>query len=96
MGYGASTKGNVLLQFCGFGPDHIDSIAEVNEDKFGRVTPGTGIPIVPEDELRERRPDYVLVFPWHFRDGIIEREEEYLRAGGRLIFPLPEVEIVGA
>jgi hypothetical protein len=96
MGYGASTKGNVLLQFCGFGPDDIEAIAEVNEDKFGRITPGSGIPIVSEDEMRQRRPDYLLVFPWHFRDGIVEREEEYLRRGGRLIFPLPEIEIVGA
>jgi C-methyltransferase C-terminal domain/Methyltransferase domain/Putative zinc binding domain len=96
MGYGASTKGNVLLQFCGFGQSHIEVIAEVNEDKFGRVTPGSGIPIVSEDEVRARRPDYLLVFPWHFRDGIIEREEEYLRNGGRLILPLPEIEIVGA
>jgi hypothetical protein len=96
MGYGASTKGNVLLQFCGFGPADIEAIAEVNEDKFGRVTPGSGIPIISEAEMRERRPDYLVVFPWHFRDGIVEREEEYLRSGGRLIFPLPEIEIVGA
>lgn len=96
MGYGASTKGNVLLQFCGFGRTHLEAIAEVNEDKFGRFTPGTGIPIVSEDAMRTRRPDYLLVFPWHFRDGIVEREEEYLRSGGRLIFPLPEIEIVGA
>ena len=96
MGYGASTKGNVLLQFCGFGPEHIEAIAEVNEDKFGRVTPGSGIPIVSEDEMRARNPDYLLVFPWHFRDSVVEREAEYLRGGGRLIFPLPEIEIVGA
>jgi hypothetical protein len=96
MGYGASTKGNVLLQFCGFGPAEIEAIAEVNEDKFGRVTPGTGIPIISEAEMRARRPGYLVVFPWHFRDGIVEREEDYLRSGGRLIFPLPEIEIVGA
>ena len=96
MGFGASTKGNVLLQFCGFNPSYIEAIAEVNEDKFGHVTPGTGIPIVPEAEMRARRPDYLLVFPWHFRDGVIERESEYLESGGRLIFPLPEIEIVGA
>jgi hypothetical protein len=96
MGYGASTKGNVLLQFCGFGPSEIEAIAEVNPDKFGRVTPGSSIPIIPEDEMRARHPDYLVVFPWHFRDGIIEREEEYLWSGGRLIFPLPEIEIVGA
>lgn len=96
MGYGASTKGNVLLQFCGFTIDDIEAIAEVNPYKFGRVTPGTGIPIVSEDEMHERRPDYLVVFPWHFRDNIVEREDEYLRNGGRLIFPLPEIEIVGA
>jgi hypothetical protein len=96
MGYGASTKGNVLLQFCGFGPQYIEAIADVNEDKFGRVTPGSGIPILSEEEMRARQPDYLVVFPWHFRDGIVEREDEYLQRGGRLIFPLPEIEIVGA
>ena len=96
MGYGASTKGNVLLQFCGLTRSDIEAIADVNEDKLGRVTPGTGIPIISEDEMRAAHPDYLLVLPWHFRDGIVEREEEYVRKGGRLIFPLPEIEIVGA
>jgi C-methyltransferase-like protein/putative zinc binding protein/methyltransferase family protein len=95
FGYGASTKGNVLLQFCGFTPDDIEAIAEVNPDKFGHVTPGSQIPIVSEEEMRARHPDYLVVFPWHFRDGIVEREEAYLKRGGRLIFPLPEIEIVG-
>jgi len=96
MGYGASTKGNVLLQFCGFTSEDIPAIAEVNADKFGRVTPGSLIPIISEIEMRERRPDYLIVFPWHFRDAVIAREEEYLRNGGRLIFPLPEIEILSA
>lgn len=96
MGYGASTKGNVLLQFCGFTSTDIEAIAEVNPDKFGHVTPGSIIPIVSEDEMRDRRPDYLIVFPWHFREGIIGREEEYLRNGGRLIFPLPDIEVVSA
>jgi C-methyltransferase C-terminal domain/Putative zinc binding domain/Methyltransferase domain len=96
MGYGASTKGNVLLQFCGFTATDIEAIAEVNPDKFGRVTPGSLIPIVSEDEMRGRQPDYLVAFPWHFRDTIVEREADYLRHGGRLIFPLPEIEIVGA
>ena len=95
MGYGASTKGNVLLQFCGFTAEDIQAIAEVNPDKFGRVTPGSAISIIPEDEMRDAHPDYVVVFPWHFRDAIVEREEAYLRKGGRLVFPLPEIEIVG-
>jgi hypothetical protein len=96
MGYGASTKGNVLLQFCGFTSEDIQAIAEVNSDKFGRVTPGSLIPIISEEEMRARRPDYLIVLPWHFRDAVIAREEEYLRNGGRLIFPLPEIEILSA
>jgi hypothetical protein len=96
MALGASTKGNVLLQFCGFTPDDILAIGEVNEDKIGRVTPGTEIPIVSEVEVRAADPDYVMVLPWHFRESIINRESEYLRRGGRLIFPLPEIEIVGS
>ncbi len=95
MGYGASTKGNVLLQFCGLTSDDLPGIAEVNQDKFGKVTPGTGIPIISEDEAKAENPDYMMVLPWHFREGIVQREREYLRSGGRLIFPLPEIEIVG-
>lgn len=95
FGYGASTKGNVLLQFCGFTADDIPCIAEVNQDKFGHYTPGTGIPIVPEEEARKLRPDYFLVLPWHFRSGIIEREKDFLSRGGQLIFPLPHLEAVG-
>jgi hypothetical protein len=94
VGYGASTKGNVTLQFCGIGPDLVSCIAEVNADKFGAFTPGTGIPIVPEAEARAMKPDYFLVLPWHFRDGIVRREAEFLAGGGRMIFPFPEIEIV--
>jgi hypothetical protein len=94
LGYGASTKGNVLLQFCGFTPDDIPAIAEVNPDKFGCFTPGTHIPIIPEDQARAMKPDYFLVLPWHFKDGIVRREKEYLAGGGKMIFPFPEIEII--
>jgi hypothetical protein len=93
-GYGASTKGNVLLQFCGFGSGDIRAIAEVNEEKFGRFTPGSQIPIVSEAEVHAAKPDYLLVLPWHFKNGIVEREREFLARGGRMIFPFPEIEIV--
>ena len=96
LGYGASTKGNVLLQFCGLTAADIEAIGEVNPDKLGRVTPGSLIPIVAESEMHERRPDFLVVFPWHFRETVIAREEEFLRGGGRLVFPLPEIEILGA
>jgi hypothetical protein len=94
MGYGASTKGNVLLQFCGFTIKDIPCIAEVNPDKFGSFTPGTNIPILSEFDVKAMKPDYMLVLPWHFKDGIIQREAEYLASGGKLIFPMPEIEIV--
>ena len=94
LGYGASTKGNVLLQFCGLGPDEIPAIADVNPEKFGCVTPGTHIPIVSEEEARAMKPDFFLVLPWHFKSGIVEREHAFLENGGRMIFPFPEIEIV--
>jgi len=95
LGYGASTKGNVILQFCELSKDDIPAIAEVNPDKFGSFTPGTLIPIISEEEARAMNPDYFLVLPWHFKDNIIEREQEYLKKGGKLVFPLPHITIVG-
>jgi hypothetical protein len=94
IGYGASTKGNVLLQFCGITSKHIPFIAEVNESKFGSFTPGTNIPIISEKEARKMNPDYFFVLPWHFKNSILDRETEYIEQGGKFIFPLPEIEIV--
>lgn len=93
IGYGASTKGNVILQFCNLTEKEIPLIAEVNKDKFGCFTPGTLIPIISEAEARAMKPDYFLVFPWHFKENIIEREKDYLSAGGKLFFPLPSLEV---
>ena len=84
----------MVLQFCGLTAAEIPAIAEVNEEKFGRVTPGTHIPIVSEAEARAAEPDYFLVLPWHFKDGILRREKEFLAGGGKFIFPFPEIEIV--
>ena len=94
LGYGASTKGNVVLQFCGLTAKDIPAIAEVNQEKFGKVTPGSHIPIISEAEAKAMKPDYFLVLPWHFKDGILRREKEYLASGGKFIFPFPEIEIV--
>ncbi len=91
--YGASTKGNVLLQLFGIGNDLIDAAAERNEWKYGHRTPGTNIPIISEKESRELNPDYYLVLPWHFKDEFIRREQEFINQGGRFIFPLPKVEV---
>lgn len=94
FGYGASTKGNVLLQFCGLTSKQIPYIADVNEQKFGCFTPGTNIPIISEEEARAMKPDYFLVLPWHFKNNILERETVFAEQGGKFIFPLPEIEIV--
>ena len=96
IGYGASTKGNVLLQHCGITAELLPAIAEVNKDKFGCFTPGTNIPIIAEAEAHAMKPDYLFVLPWHFRDNLIQRESAFLRQGGKMIFPLPEIVIVGA
>lgn len=94
IGYGASTKGNVLLQFCNVTNKQIPYVAEVNEQKFGCYTPGTNIPIISEKEARAMKPDYFFVLPWHFKSNILDREKEYIAQGGKFIFPLPEIEIV--
>jgi hypothetical protein len=96
LGYGASTKGNVILQFCGITKRLLPAIAEVNEDKFGAFTPGTRIPIISEAEAHSRNPDYFLVMPWHFRQNLVEREAAFLKRGGKMIFPLPEIRVVGS
>ena len=72
----------------------INKIAEVNKYKFGKYTPGTKIKIVSEKKARENNPDYFLVLPWHFKDHIIKREDKFLKTGGKLIFPLPDIEII--
>ena len=90
---GASTKGNVLLQYCGVTTADIFAVGEVNPDKFGAVTPGTWLPIIPEREMLDRKPDYLLVLPWHFRDFF---EKSHTFTGLNLVFPLPTLSIVSA
>ena len=94
LGYGASTKGNVLLQYCNINDKVINYIAEVNKFKFNKFTPGQNIKIISEKEAKLKKPDYFLVLPWHFKDHIIKREQNFLKKGGKLIFPLPDIEII--
>lgn len=92
--YGASTKGNTILQWCGIDNRIIDFAAERNPDKYGATTLGTDIPIISEAESRSMKPDYYLVLPWHFKKEFLVREKSMLDQGVGLIFPLPEIEIV--
>ena len=92
--YGASTKGNTVLQY--FGLDHtlVTAAAERNPDKWGKVTVGTRIPIISEAEARTAKPGYFLVLPWHFIGEFQAREKEYLLAGGRFILPMPHFSLI--
>lgn len=92
--YGASTKGNTLLQFFGLDNTLIDAIADRNPDKWGLVTVGTNIPIISEEEMRERHPDYLLILPWHFINEFRKREADYLWNNGKFIVPCPKFEII--
>lgn len=94
--YGASTKGNTLLQTFGLDSKVLEAAAERNPDKYGKKTVGTLIPIISEDEARAKRPDYFLVLPWHFIDAFVKREKEYLLSGGKFIVPLPEFKVMGS
>jgi hypothetical protein len=95
-GYGASTKGNTLLQYFGLDHTMIDGIAERSIYKFGLKTVGTNIPIYSEDEMRKQKPDYLLVLPWHFINEFMVRESDYITGGGKFIVPCPEFKIMGA
>ncbi len=94
VGYGASTKGNVLLQFCKIDSNLLDSICEVNKFKHGKYTPGSNIKIISEEQAQKLKPDYFLVLPWHFKNFIIEKEKDFINNGGKIIFPLPDIEII--
>ncbi len=94
--YGASTKGNTLLQFCGLDHRLIGAAAERNPIKWGKKTVATLIPIIPEEEARAQNPDYFLVLPWHFLPEFIRREEVYLKKGGKFVVPLPEFRVIGS
>jgi hypothetical protein len=91
---GASTKGNVLLQFCGLDTRFISGIAEINEDKWNRHTPGTLIPIHNESVWRKKNPKFTIVLPWHFKESIESKNQAYISNGGTLIFPLPEITLI--
>jgi NDP-4-keto-2,6-dideoxyhexose 3-C-methyltransferase len=92
--YGASTKGNTMLQYFGLDNSLISAAAERNPDKWGKVTVGTRIPIVSEAEARAAKPDFFLVLPWHFVDEFTAREKDYLSSSGRFIVPLPHFGLI--
>lgn len=92
--YGASTKGNTILQFCGIDNTLIDFAADRNPEKFGASTLGTNIPIISEEESRAKKPNYYLVLPWAFKQEFLKREKTTIAKGTKMIFPFPKIEII--
>lgn len=96
IGLGASTKGNVLIQIAGLDSNQISAIGDVNPRKFGKQTPGSAIPILSEKNLLENASELTIavVFPWHFRAGIVNNLEKFIMTGRKLLIPLPRIEVV--
>ena len=94
IGYGASTKGNIVLNQCGINENHLQYICDANPYKFGRYTPGSNIKIISKKEMRKRKPKYLLVLIWSFRTEVIKQEINFLKKGGKLIFHLPMLHII--
>lgn len=92
--YGASTRGNTLLQYFGLTNKLLTAAVERNEEKWGTKIASLGIPIISEEQARKEKPAYMLVLPWFFKDEFVKRERAYLKGGGKLIFPLPKMKIV--
>ncbi len=93
-GYGAPAKGNTMLNYCGIGPDLLDFLADRNELKQGRFSPGMRIPVVSPDAIAERKPDYLLILAWNFADEILAQQQAYTDAGGHFIIPIPAPQII--
>ena len=94
IGYGASTKGNVILNYCGVTNKDIHYICDANQKKINKYTPGSFIKIISKDKMRKLKPKYLLVLIWSFRTEVIKQEEKFIRNGGKLIFPLPIFHII--
>ena len=92
--YGASTRGNTLLQYYGLNSELILAAAERNPEKWGKKTVGSQIPIISEKQARSEKPDYFLILPWYFVEEFVKRENEFLQNGGKFVIPLPEFKIV--
>jgi SAM-dependent methyltransferase len=94
VGYGAPGKGNTLLNFCGIRTDFLDFTVDANPYKQGKFTPGTRIPILAPDKIREAHPDYVLILPWNLRDEISRTAAYIAEWGGRFVVPIPTVQVL--
>lgn len=94
LGYGASTKGNIVLNYCDIGPDDLTAICDSNPEKEGLITPGTKIPIISKRDMLKANPDFLFVLIWHFRNEVLKDEHDYIMSGGKVVFDLPRLHVV--
>lgn len=94
VGYGASARGNTLLNYCGIGTDLLDYIVDGNRLKHGLYTPGMHIPVFGPDRVLEDRPDFVFIIAWNFAEEIMRQQQQYRELGGAFILPIPEPEVI--
>ena len=92
--YGASAKGNILLNYCGLGPETIDFVVDDTPAKQGKFYPGNHLPIVSKDALQREKPDYLLLLAWNFADELMKNTAEYGLLGGRWVIPIPALQVV--
>jgi hypothetical protein len=95
-GYAASTKGNTTLQYYGITTDLLDAIADRNPTKWGKYTVVSGIPIISEEDSRNQKPDHYFVLAWHFLPEFLQREQDFLKTGGKFIVSMPEFKVIGS
>jgi len=94
VGYGASGRGNVLLNYCGITNNYIDYIVDESPERYGRFTPGTHIPIVKPEVFRKDKVKYCLLLAWNYKDMILSKEKEFVKKGGKFILPLPRIRLI--
>ena len=94
IGYGASTKGNIVLNHCKINDKKLNLICDANPEKFGKYTPGSNIKIISKENMRKLKPDYLFILIWSFRKEVIKQEEKYIKNGGKLVFHLPKFHII--
>ena len=96
VGYGASARGNILLNYCGIDGEVMDFIVDSTPYKQGLLAPGSHIPIVPEEAINNVQPDFAMILAWNFAEEIMEKQSKYLERGGKFIIPVPEVKVISS
>lgn len=94
VGYGAAGRATILLSYCKIGPDLLDYVVDESPERVGRVIPGVHILILRPDKISESKPDFIMILAWSYSEEIIDKQKEFIKKGGKVIIPLPEIKII--